>query len=179
MKYGLLVVVICAIIFSSYGQDERLRLENVVVVAQQDRLEDKYSLELAVIDVMQANNIRAKSSLNVVKQGEDPVILASEETQKILKADGFDTFMLISVRGYDKRFTPSTNLENMRDELSAGHLFRLWREDANSVSFTVIFYRNNIPVHYDLIRVTSTGSKSAVLKRLSKILNKKIQKEWK
>jgi len=163
----------------SQAQEGQLRLDNVLIVGQQDELADKYSLELAVLDIMKSNNIKTKSSLNVLKQGEDPVVLANETTQKTLKAEGIDTYMLISVRGYDKRFNASTNLQPLKDELSAGHLFSVWREGASSVTFTITFYRNNIPVHNELIRIKSTNSKGAVLKKLSKVIDKQITKSWK
>lgn len=163
----------------AYAQFEPLNLTNVLIVGQQDKLEDKYSLELAVLNVLQKHGVKAKSSLNVLRQGEDPVALASKENQKNLLEEGIDTYMLVSVRGFDKRFTPSTNLQNLKEELGAGHLFPLWKETSSSVSFSITFYRNNVPVYYDLIRVTSMGSKDAVLKKFSKILDKKMRKEWK
>jgi hypothetical protein len=178
MRFFFIFLLVLISTFSK-AQENQLRLNNVLIVGQQDELADKYSLELAVLDIMKSNNIKTKSSLNVLKQGEDPVVLSNESMQKTLMEEGIDTYMLISVRGYDKRFNASTNLQPLKDELSAGHLFSVWREGASSVTFSITFYRNNTPVHNELIRIKSTNSKGSVLKKLSKVLDKRINKSWK
>lgn len=175
------LLFIIALIFFSLtirSQDQPLNLTNVLVVGQQDKLQDQYTLELAVLELMQENNINAKASLNVIKQGQGPTVLASDSIQRKLVNEGIDTYMLISVRGYDKRFNPSSNVQSMEDELSAGHLFKLWRESASTITFTVIFYRNNIPARYDLIRVRAGNSEDKMMKRLKRKVEKLITKEW-
>lgn len=176
-----LVFILGLLLFSLAvkSQDQPLNLENVLVVGQQDKLQDQYTLELAILELMQKNNINAKASLNVIKQGQDPTILASDSIQRKLANQGIDTYMLVSVRGYDKRFNPSSNIQKMDEELRAGHLFKLWRESASTITYTVIFYRNNIPARYDLIRVRAGNSEEKAMKRLSKKIDKLIQKEWK
>lgn len=180
MKTTLLSIFMFFTLPFCWGQQfDPLSLTNALVVAQQDKLEDQYTLELAVVEMLRSNDINAKASLNILRQGQDPSILASDSIQRKLSNTGIDTYMLISVRGYDKRFNPSSNIQNLTEELRAGHLFQLWRETASSVSFTVLFYRNGIPVFYDLIRVRAGGSKDAMMKRLMKKLDKKVKKSWK
>lgn len=154
------------------------KLTNVVVVAQQDKPEDRYSLEINVLQLLASRGIKTKASLNLVKQGGSPLILSDNSNQIIALDEGFDTYMLISVRGYDKKFKPSENLLPMGDELNAGHLFPLFRDDVTSVTFSVTFYRNNKPVHYTLIKTGNVGSRDAVLKKFLKKIDKRLQKSW-
>jgi len=156
----------------------QMRLENVLVVAQQDKLEDRYSMELALTNMMQTFGVTSKSALGVIPQGEFMNVLATEEMQKRVKAMGIDTYMLISVRGYDRSFTPSTNILNMRDELNAGHMFSFWRESANSISFSVTFYRNNQPIHYELIKIKNGKNREATISKMVKAFEKRLQKSW-
>jgi hypothetical protein len=160
-------------------QIEPLNLSNVLVVAQQDKTEDRYNLELAVIDAMRKNNILAKSSLNIVKQGQDPIILASDSIQRKLSNEGINTYMLISVRGYDRNFNATKNIPSLKEELRSGHLFQIWRKSVRSVTFTIIFYRNEIPVHYELMKIRTGKDQEKVLERLSKRIDNRIKNAWK
>mgnify|MGYP005819171531 CR=1 FL=1 len=159
-------------------KNEEFKLDNVLVVAQQDKQEDRYSLEVSLIQLFNSYDIKTKASLNVIKQGGSPKILLNDSVQKSLKNEGIDTYMLISVRGYDKRFKPSENIKTLEEELEAGHLFPLYRESATSVTFSIIFYKNGEPVHYELIRTGTVGSRDAVLKKLMKKVDKAIRKDW-
>lgn len=182
MKYTLYVFGLFFLLNSCAVTEiaiEPLNLSNALVVAQQDKTEDRYNLELAVIDAMRSNDILAKSSLNIVKQGQDPIILASDSIKRQLSNEGIDTYMLISVRGYDRNFNATKNIPSMKDELRSGHLFQIWRESASSVTFTIIFYRNEIPVHYELMKVRTGKDEAQVLERISKKINNRITKAWK
>lgn len=158
---------------------EPLNLTNALVVAQQDKTEDRYNLELAIIDAMRDNDILAKSSLNLVKQGQDPVILASDSIQRKLSNEGINTYMLVSVRGYDRSYNATKNIPSMKDELHSGHLFQIWRESARSVTFTIIFYRNEVPVHYELMKLRAGKSKAKMLERLTKKMDNRMKNAWK
>ena len=176
MKNILIIISTC---LTTLSFSQSLDLTNVIVVGQQDRLKDQYNLELAVVELMRENDVNAIASLNVLPRGADPTILASDSLQRNLSNKGFDTFMLISVRGYDKRFNPPTNVVDMREELSAGHLFQLWRESAATITFTVTFYRNNVPAHYELIRVRARNSQDKMIKGLYKKMQKRLLRAWK
>lgn len=178
MKKFLLIVTSVFLIQGANGFAQSLNLKNVVVVAQQDKLKDQYTLELAIVELMRDNNVNAIASLNIVPDGRDPVVLATDSLQRNLLNKGFDTYMLVSVRGYDKRFNPPENLVNMKEELSAGHLFQLWRESASTVTFTVIFYRNNVPAHSELIRVRARGSKDKMMKGFTRKMERRLKKGW-
>ena len=173
------VISLLTSIFSIAQNDEPLNLENALVVAMQDKTEDRYTLELGIIELLRKHNILAKSSLNILKNGQDPTILASDSIKGKLSNEGVNTYMLISVRGFNKRFNPSKNIPSLKDELRSGHLFPIWRETASTVTFTIIFYRNAVPVHYELIRVRAGNSRDKMMKRLIKKMERRITKEWK
>jgi hypothetical protein len=180
MKKNYLFILIFFFSLNGVAQNAPgdFKLTNAVVVAQQDKPEDRYSLEINVLQLLASKGLKTKASLNIVKQGGSPLILAEDSIQKKVLEEGIDTYMLVSVRGYDKRFKPSENSLPMEEELNAGHLFPLYREDVTSVTFSVTFYRNNEPVHYELIKTGNVGSREAVLKKFLKKLDKRLQKSW-
>lgn len=188
MKYfkmkKLLYLVTLLIGVSAFSQQKQVLpgvtdLNNVVVVGQLDKLEDRYSVEINLTQLFQSYGIKTSSSLNIIKQGGDTGALATDSLQKKLKAQGFDTYMLISVRGYDKRFKKSTSIGDFKTEVTAGHLFPLFRDEIVSVTFEIIFYQAGLPVENKLIKVGSIGSRETVVKKLVKKLDKQIRKNWK
>ncbi|MGB0932648.1 MAG: hypothetical protein ACPGU5_00080 [Lishizhenia sp.] len=183
MKKLLFIALVC-LSFSGFSQEvDELpglkNLSNVVVVGQLDKLEDRYSVEINLTQLFQNYGIKTSSSLNIVKQGGDIAVLATDSLQKQLQEKGFDTYMLVSVRGYDKRFKKSTSVGDFKSELAVGHLFPLFREDIVSVTFEVIIYQSGKAVENRLIKVGSIGSREAVMKKLVKKLSKQIRKNWK
>ena len=176
---GLTIIALLLLNFTVKAQEEPLNLDNALVVAMQDKMEDRYTLELAVIELLRKHNVLAKSSLNILKDGQDPMILASDSIKRNLSNAGVNTYMLISVRGFNKRFNPSQNIPALKDELRSGHLFPIWRETASTVTFTIIFYRNEVPVHYELIRVRAGNSVDKMMKRLVKQMERRLTRSWK
>lgn len=172
------IIFFCVITGFTQQKDEVFKLSNAVVVAQQDKSEDRYSLEINVLQLLADKGIKTMASLNLVKQGGSSAILATDSIQLKVKQAGIDTYMLISVRGYDKRFKPSEKLLSFSEELNVGHLFPLYREEVTSVTFTVTFYRKNEPVYCELIKTGNVGSREAVIKKLIKKLDKRLLKSW-
>lgn len=179
-KITLLFSLLVMFTTITWGQfeNQELNLTNVLVVAQQDDISDRYSLEVALLQLFNYYDVKSKASLNVIKEGGSPDILASDSIQQKLKEEGIDTYLLVSVRGYDNRFKPSENVSSMDEELKAGHLFPLYRESASRVTFTFTFYRNLEPVYYTLIRTGTVGSKEAVIKKLLKKVEKELARNW-
>lgn len=154
-------------------------LNNVVVVGQIDFQQDLFALEINLTTLFNQHGIKTKSSLNVVKQGASATSLANDSIQNLLKEQGFDTYMLISVRGYDRKFKPSTNILSLNKNLTSEHLFPLYRDDIVSVTFEITFYKDGEPVENRLIKIGTVGSQESVLKKLNKKMSKLIEKEWK
>ncbi|MDX1446826.1 hypothetical protein [Lishizhenia sp.] len=154
-------------------------LSNVVVVGQIDFQQDLFALEINLTTLFNQYGIKTKSSLNVVKQGASATSMANDSIQNKLKEEGFDTYLLISVRGYDRRFKSSTNILSLNKNLTSEHLFPLYRDDIVSVTFELTFYKDGKPVENRLIKIGTVGSQEAVLKKLNKKMAKLIKKEWK
>ena len=157
---------------------EPLNLKNVLIVGQQDDLSDRYTLEVGLLQLFTDYNVKSKASLNVIKQrGTDEILLTDSIHQK-LKSEGIDTYLLVSIRGYNKRFKLSENANPIEEEINAGHLYPLYRESASTVTFSFTFYRDMKPVHYELIKTGTIGSKDAVMKKLLKKVERRLTKEW-
>lgn len=180
MKYLLLITFTLLLTSANVWaqKNDELKLRNVLVVAQQDDLSDRYSVEVALLELFKSYDIKTIASLNVLKQGGSADILMADTTRQNLKEKGIDTYLLVSVRGYNNRFKPSTKINDFEEEIKAGHLYPLYRESASNVTFTFTFYRDLKPVHYELIRTGTVGSKEAVMKKLMKKVERRLLKEW-
>lgn len=180
MKYLLLITFTLLLTSANVWaqNNDELKLRNVLVVAQQDDLSDRYSVEVALLELFKSYDIKTIASLNVLKQGGSADVLMADTTRQNLKEKGIDTYLLVSVRGYNNRFKPSTKINDFEEEIKAGHLYPLYRESASNVTFTFTFYRDLKPVHYELIRTGTVGSKEAVMKKLMKKVERRLLKEW-
>lgn len=178
MKIINLIIASLFIVSIAFSQEEEFKLDNVLIIAQQDKQTDRYTLEVSLMQLFNQYNIKTKASLNVLKQGGSPDILLKDSVQESLKSEGIDTYMLISVRGYDKRFRRSEEIKPFEQELNAGHLYPLYREEATSVTFSVTFYKDGEPALYELFRTGSVGSRDAVIKKLLKKVERSLKKDW-
>ena len=84
MKITYLYILISFFSFNTLAQGDSkdFKLSNVIVVAQQDKPEDRYSLEINVLQLLASRGINTKASLNIVKQGGSPLILSEDSIQK-------------------------------------------------------------------------------------------------
>lgn len=180
MKYFFLFVFTLSFSYQSLWaqKNQNLNLKNVLIVAQQNDLSDRYSLEVALIQMFSYYNVKCKASLNVVKEGGSPDILLNDSIRQKLKDEGIDTYLLVSIRGFDRRYQPADSLNDFKDEIDVGHLFPLYRESASNVTFNFTFYRDLKPVYYDMIRVKGISSKDDVIKKLLKAVEKELTKSW-
>jgi hypothetical protein len=180
MKYLFLITIPFLLVNSEVWaqEDKDLNLENVLVVAQQDDLSDRYTVEIALLQLFNRYGIKSKASLNVLKQGGSAEILMADTTRQKLEDEGIDTYLLVSVRGFNNRFKPSESLSDFEEEIQAGHLYPLYRESASTVTFTFTFYRDFKPVHTELIRTGTVGSKDAVMKKLMRKVERRLTKKW-
>lgn len=180
MKNILLITI--SVLFlcqNTWSQEaESLNLKNVLIVGQQDELSDRYTLEVGLLQLFSSYNVKSKASLNTIKEGGTDEILLNDSIYKKLKSEGIDTYLLVSIRGYNKRFKPSENMNPIEEEINAGHLYPLYRESASTVTFSFTFYREMKPVHHELIKTGTVGSKDAVMKKLLRKVEKRMEKEW-
>ncbi len=178
MRFILFIFAVFAFNFS-FSQTKGLKLRNAMVVGQLDKSEDRFTMEINFTELLASNGIKAMSSLNVLKEGTNISMLASDSIQKVMKVKGMDTYVLVSVRGYDRKFKPAKNHDTLAVEITNGHLFPLYRDEITSISFEFNFYRNGKFVGYDLVKIGGIGSREAVLKKFRKKINKRINSHWK
>ena len=154
------------------------QLTNAFIVAQLDRPEEKFSLEINLAELFSEQGVNVFPSLNILKQGQNPTVLASDSVTSILKNKQLDTYVLVSVRGYDRNYRKKSNLTSLVEELSSSHLFPLYRDDIVSLTIEFLFYQNGNQVYSDLLKIKNINNKDSVLKKLHKKLPKMIQ-YWK
>lgn len=163
----------------SFAQKTDINLKNALVIGQLDKQEDRYSIEINVTELLTEAGIKAIPSLNVMKLGSDASNLASDSLQKIVAAKGIDTYVLVSVRGYDRKFKRSERNDDLATALNSGNLFPLFRDEVVSVSFEFLFYRNGQFVGSDIVKCGNVSDRDSVIKRFRKAVAKRIVKKWK
>ncbi len=180
MKQILLLLALCAAlpVFGQKKKIEALHLTNGLLIGQIDNVEDRYSLEIILTQMFVAAKVKSTSSLNVLKQGSDAIMLASDSMQQMMTAKGIDTYVLVSVRGYDRRFKVSEKQDDFQTALQASSLFDLYRQDITSVSIEFKFYRGGQFIAGDIIKCGNISDRETVLKRLTNKVEKRLYKKW-
>lgn len=162
-----------------FAQLSELHLTNALVVGQLDKPEDRYTVEINLTEMLTNAGIKAVPSLNMMKLGSDASMLATDSIQRLVAAKGIDTYVIVSVRGFDRRFKPSVRKDDLNTALGAGSLFPIYREEVVSVSFEFLFYRNGQFVASDIVKCGNVSERDTVIKRFRKKLTKRIVKKWK
>ena len=175
----LLSVLILFLSFQGIAQTNNLNLQNVIVVGQLDKTEDRYTMEINLTEMLANNGVKTLASLNILKESAPVAMLAEDSIQQVLKEKGFDTYVMVSVRGYDRKFKPAKNHMPVNEELVSGHMFPLYRDEISSISFEFLFYRNGEVVGYDLVKIGGVNSREAVIKKFRKKIEKRIVTKWK
>lgn len=180
MKKSLLSFLFLSFCLLGFAQAKfpPLKLNNALVVSHLDKEADQFSLEIAVSDVLSRSKVKNTVSLNVLKAGGDPQVLMTDSLAQILNAKGINTLMLVSVRGFDNRFKPSSGNMTLAEDLAADNLFPIYKEDIVSVTFEFHFYRDGKLVYADLLKIGGINSRDKVLRKLRKKLAKKVVKDW-
>lgn len=161
------------------AQKESIQLKNALVVGQLDKAEDRYSVEINLTELLTEAGVKAVPSLNILKMGSDASIIATDSIQKLIAAKGIDTYILVSVRGYDKKFKKTHRKDELKTALDAGNLFPIYRDEIVSVSFEFMFYRNGQFIGTDIVKCGNVSSRDTVIKRFRKSVAKRIVKKWK
>lgn len=156
----------------------KLDLKNVLIVGQFDQEEDRYSIEVALTELFSEKQVAVLPSLNLLKSGENLNALLNDSLTSIAKSKGFNTYVVVFIRGYDRRFKVSENLNTLKSVLEQGNLFTLFKEDMVSISFEFRFYQNGNCIYTEMVRVANVSSRDTVLKKFKKKVSKVIQKNW-
>jgi hypothetical protein len=155
-----------------------IKLENALVIGQMDTPEDRYSIEINMTDLLVEKGIKAIPSLNVLKMGNDSRLLAEDSLLNVVKAMGIDTYILITVKGFDRKYLIGNRADNFATALEQASFFDLYRMDAVSISFQFKFFRDGECVHAEMIKFGNIGSRETVLKRFRKKVAKRLKKSW-
>jgi len=179
MKKSLFATLFILISLLNFFSSQNLNLKNAIVIAQFDKQEDRYVVEVTLTELLAQFNIKSLPSLNLLKQGGDPSVLVDDTIQSNLKTSGYDTYLVVNVRGYDRKFKPSTLKISLAEMLDMTSIYHLYREEATSVSFEFTFFRNNQVVYREILRCGNISDRDAVVKRFKRKLPKIISKKWK
>ncbi len=162
----------------SFGQNKRLKLENAIVVGQFDKNDERYTMEAFMTELLSDYKVKTVPSINYVKTGESIDVLLQDSLTTVFLDKGFNTYMVVGVRGYDRIFKPTNFSITMKEKLDQGTLREIYRQGAVSVTFEFSFFRNNELVRIDYFRVSNVADKDAVLKKLRKKLPKYMLANW-
>ena len=173
--FVLMMLLISSAVFA---QKVDLNLTNALVIGQMDNQEDRYSIEINMTEMMTSRGMKAMPSLNMIKRGADSRVLASDSVAQVCKSKGIDTYVLVSVRGYDRKFKTTGKKETLTEALDRGNLFQLYSPDIVSVSFELKFFRNGEFLHSEIIKLGNVGGRESVIKRFRSKVGKKLDKNW-
>lgn len=173
----LLIVQTSAVFAQKKGSN--FKLKNAVIVGQFDKQEDRYSIEANLVDLFNSMGVKAMPSLNLVKIGQDASALASDSIMAICREKGYDTYVIINVRGYDRKYKPSAAKLTLKESLERGSLYSIHQDDIVSVTFEFRVYRNGEFVGVDNIKCGNIGERDSVLKRIRVLTEKRLKKNWK
>jgi hypothetical protein len=180
MKKNLFITTLFLLLLVTHvSWSQSLKLNNVIVIAQFDKSEDRYALEVTITELLAEYKIKAMPSLNLLKQGADASILVDDTLQRDLKIAGYNTYLVVNVRGYDRTFKPATQKISFAEILDMTSIYHLYRDEATSVSFEFTFFRNNEVVQRNILKCGNISDRNSVLKRFRKKLPKIIEKSWK
>ncbi len=175
MKHLFLFLFLSTLSFLSTSQ---IKLNGAVVIGQFDKPEDRYSVEVNLTEMLTQAGIKTMPSLNLLKQGADPLILANDTIQKELQKGGYNTFIIVNVRGYDKTFKVSKNVVSLKEVLDMTSIYHLYRDEATSVTLEFSFFREGKLIFRDIVKLGNVSNRDAVVKKFRKKMPKLIAK-WK
>ncbi|MEY4572746.1 MAG: hypothetical protein RLZ10_1994 [Bacteroidota bacterium] len=176
MKYRLLFgfFILCSSLFAQVN----FSLSNAVIIGQFDKPEDRFSIEINTTELLSSLGIKSMPSLNLLKTGADSRLIATDSIKAIIREKGFDTYLIVSVKGYDRRFKVSERQITLEEALGFGNLFNLYRDEISSITFEFSFFRNDKVVFRDMVKCENVSDRNSVIKKYRKKLSTRIQKKW-
>ncbi|MFM6934407.1 MAG: hypothetical protein ACKOXP_03125 [Flavobacteriales bacterium] len=173
-----ILILFLFVVSFSFGQ--QIKFKNALVIGQFDKSEDRYAMELNLSEILQQNGYKAMPSFNVLKQGEPLVNMLNDSISNLLKFKGVDAYVVLNVRGYDRRFKPSEANTPLKEILEMTSIYHIYRDEATSVTFEFTFYNmNHELMGRSLLKCGNVSDRDSVMKRFRKKLPKLIAKNWK
>lgn len=176
MKKLFFVSFFLLLMFPAISQG--IKLKNVIVVGQFDKPEDRFSVEINLTEMLSSQGVKALPSLNILKQGADQSLLASDTIAQLVLLKGFDTYLVVNVKGYDRKFKKSLILPVLSEALNRVSLYHIFKDEVTSVTFEFTFYRSNQPIYTEILKCGNVSNREDVVKKLRKKMPKLIEK-WK
>jgi len=174
--FFLSVFIVTAV--SQFGYAQSIKDSKTLIIGQFDRPDERYAIEVALTELLSSNGLESMPSLNVLKQGSDPSVLANDSIQSMLLKNNISTYLIVNVRGYDRRFKPSKTEVSLREMLSRTSIYHIYREEVTSVSFEFTFFQKNKVVFRDILRCRNISDRDSVIKRIRKKLPKRMARKW-
>jgi hypothetical protein len=178
MKIKFLILLIASSCFGLDSYSQGLKESSILVIGQFDRPDERYAVEVTLTELFSKQGLKAMPSLNILKQGSDPLVLASDTLQQLLLGKNIKTYLVVNVRGYDRRFKPSEIDVSLQEMLGRTSIYHIYREEATSVSLEFTFFRDNKVVFRDILRCGNISDRDSVLKRIQKKLPKRMSRKW-
>jgi hypothetical protein len=150
-------------------------VNGVLLVGKIDKPDDRYAIEVNLTKFLSQLNLKLAPSLNYSKVGSSVEDLNSDSLNTVLKSKGLNGFLLVSVRGFDRKFKPRQFFpETLAEALEEGHLYPVYQEDLSSITFEFLYYEDGKFVGYEMIKIGNVKSRSDVFEKLQKKLAKRI-----
>ena len=178
MKIKFLILLIASSCFGLDSYSQGLKESSILVIGQFDRPDERYAVEVTLTELFSKQGLKAMPSLNILKQGSDPLVLASDTLQQLLLGKNIKTYLVVNVRGYDRRFKPSEIDVSLQEMLGRTSIYHIYREEATSVSFEFTIYKNGTMFFRDILKCSNISDRDSVIKRIRKKLPKRMAKKW-
>jgi len=152
-------------------------LKGILIVGKIDKPDDRYSVEVNITKFLAQFGAKVLPSLNYSKVGASSESLSSDSLNNLLKEKGINGFLLVSVRGFDRKFKPRTSFPtSLTEALEEGHLYPVYQEEISSITFEFLYYEDGKFIGYDILRLTGVGNRGQVFEKLQKKIAKRLDK---
>jgi hypothetical protein len=178
MKLNLIFLIAVITFTNNVSFCQKENKDKVLIIGQFDRPDERYAIEVTLTEIFAQNGLEAIPSLNILKQGSDPSELASDSLQNLHIEQGITTYLVVNVRGYDRRFKASTIDVSLSEILGRTSIYHIYREEATSVSLEFTFFREKQVYFRDILKCGNIAGRDSVLKRIRKKLPKRMSKKW-
>lgn len=160
------------------GVAQGLKLKECLVLAQFEKYEERYALEINLCEILAQWKVKTVPATNLIKQGQSATILTTDSIKEILSKTKVQTICIVRIKGYDKKFKNTVQNIPFTEALERASLYNLYKDDISTVSLEFLFYRNEVCIFSDILKVGNIGDRDDVLKRIRKKLPKLIEKHW-
>ena len=93
MKINFLILLIASSFFGIDSYSQGFKESNILVIGQFDRPDERYAVEVTLTELFSKQGLKAMPSLNILKQGSDPLVLASDTLQQLLLGKNIKTYL--------------------------------------------------------------------------------------